>query len=249
MAAILDALRSRARQRELNAADLIAEAARAAASGATYDLGAVENALRDQCMTLNDFEAAVGRARQRALWLSQFDRLNTATNRAAKLQAAIDAEEERFAAQRLAAAEKVRGLQAELDVQRAACDAGTEARAQLLNPASVPGTIGERYREAVAARDSARAIVSRHSSELRDMTERLDVEQSFLNKGREEEKRTIYGNGQAASHHADQSEREARCDSIRRRIGEIDKSLATAQRDLTAAEAAVKKLEIEVLAV
>lgn len=247
MPALLDVLRSRARQRELNALDLIVEAARAAASGATYDLAAVEKALQTQGMTLNDFEAAVGKARQRALWLSQFDRLNAATGRVAKLKTAIDAEEERFTQQRLAAAEKVKNLQAELDVYQAACDAGIEARAQLLNPANVPGTVGDRYREAIAARDSMRAIVSKHTAELRDVAASLDVEESYVNKSHKEEKRTIYGNGAAVDHAADQADRESRCNNIRRRIGEIEKAIATAQRDLAAAESAVKKLEGEAL--
>jgi hypothetical protein len=180
MPAILETLIGRARQRELNAVDLIADAARAAAAEKTYDVGALEAALREAGQTITDFEKAVDTARQRAVWLKQFDGLATATNRTAKLEAAIRAEEDKFDEMRQAMIARCDKVRAELAVVTANREAGERAKHELLNPPSVPGTIGVKWREAVAAREQAEQAVEATQSELREASERVRSEERWI---------------------------------------------------------------------
>jgi hypothetical protein len=180
MPAILDTLIGRARQRELNAVDLIADAARAAAAEKTYDVGALEAALREAGQTITDFEKAVETARQRAVWLKQFDGLATATNRTAKLQSAIDSEEAKFEEMRQAMIGRCNKVRAELVVVTANREAGERAKHELLNPAIVPGTIGVKWREAVAAREQAEAAVEDAMREMREVNQRIKSEEGWI---------------------------------------------------------------------
>lgn len=171
MAAILDALRGRLRQREATSIDTLAAAARAAARGESYDVTQIEAALIDTRQTATDFEAAVAIARQRQTWLKQFEQLATATTRAEKLEAAIQVEEEKLAEIRRAAIVRCDALRAELATHGARRDQGRDARESLLRPAGVPGTIGEQWRAAVEARDTAevqRETTKRLLRETRD---------------------------------------------------------------------------------
>lgn len=180
MPAILDTLIGRARQRDMNAADLVADAARAAAAEKTYDVGALEAALRETGMTITDFEKAVDRARQRALWLRQFDGLAAATNKAAKLEAAIRAEEDKFQEMHAAMIARCDKVRAELAVVVANRDAGQRAKEELLNPSSVPGSIGGKWRDAVAAREQAEQVVEASQIELRQANERVRSERGWI---------------------------------------------------------------------
>ena len=103
MALLIDALRGRLRQREATSIDTVAAAARAAARGESYDVAAIEAALVETRQTATDFEAAVDVARQRQTWLKQFEQLAAAASKADKLEAAIQAEEEKLAEARRAA--------------------------------------------------------------------------------------------------------------------------------------------------
>lgn len=180
MPAILDTLMGRARQRELNAVDLIAAAARAAAADKTYDVGALEAALREAGQTISDFESAVDKARQRAIWLRQFDGLATAANRAAKLEAAIKADEDKLDDMRQAMIARCDKIRSELAVVSANREAGERAKQELLNPGNVPGIIGAKWRDAVAARDQAEQAVEAAQRELREASDRVRSEQRWI---------------------------------------------------------------------
>jgi chromosome segregation ATPase len=143
-------------------------------------VGALEAALREAGQTITDFEKAVDTARQRAVWLKQFDGLATATNRTAKLQSAIEAEEAKFDEMRQAMIARCDKVRAELAVVTANREAGERAKHELLNPASVPGTIGVKWREAVAAREQAEQAVEATQSELREASERVRSEERWI---------------------------------------------------------------------
>jgi hypothetical protein len=106
MVALLDALRGRVKQREGNALDTIAAAARAAARGETYDVGAIEKALAETRQTPGDFERAVELARKRLAWLADFEKLASATTKVTKLESTAEAEKAKFEAARRAFMER-----------------------------------------------------------------------------------------------------------------------------------------------
>jgi hypothetical protein len=247
MPALLDVLRGRVRERELHAVDHVAEAARAAAAGKTYDVAALESALDAQKMTIADFEKAVETARRRALWLSQVDGLAAASSRGRKLEATIRAEQEKFEEYRLSIMNKLAKVREELDLVNKNRNAGETARAELLNPDAVPGTVGIRYREAVASRDSARESVSNSTRALADVRRRLDVQQGLVQEILDNAKKEILSPHLAAERQEKLDQRQEAIATLKRRASDAEKALAAAEKDLAAAEAAVKAMEIEVL--
>ena len=180
MPGLLDALRGRMKQREFNAIDTVAAAARAAARGEHYDVGAIEAALVEARLSMEDFEKAVETAGKRSAWLRDFEKLATMNNKVTKGEAAIAAEREKFEAARRAFTERVEALDADLSTARTARDAGKSARDQLLDPRLVPGTIGEKYRQAVADADAAEAAVGDVQRQLREISQRIKSEQEWI---------------------------------------------------------------------
>jgi hypothetical protein len=180
MVAILDALRGRVKQREGNALDTIAAAARAAARGETYDVGAIEKALVETRHTTADFERAVELARKRLAWLADFEKLASATTKVAKLESTAEAEKAKFEAARRAFMEKADAIDADLRTARIVRDKGAQARSQLLDPRDVPGVIGEKYREAVAEKEAADVILGDATRALREIVERVKSEEGWI---------------------------------------------------------------------
>jgi hypothetical protein len=62
--------------------------------------------------------------------------------------------------------QKAEALDAERAAAQTARDAGKNARDQLLDPRLVPGTIGEKYRQAVAEADAADEAVAEVERQL-----------------------------------------------------------------------------------
>lgn len=180
MPALLDVLRGRMKERELQAVDVIAEAARAAASGETYDIGAIEKALTLTGQTMDDFEAAVEIARKRAAWLIAFDKLNAATSKVSKLEAAAEAEKAKFEAARRAFMEKAENLDADLATARLIRDKGRDARDRLLDPQEVPGSIGEKFRKAKAEAMVADEALEAVQRQMREIMDRVKSEEQWI---------------------------------------------------------------------
>jgi len=59
-------------------------------------------------------------------------------------------------------------------------DAGKNARDQLLDPRLVPGTIGEKYRQAVAEADAADEAVAEVERQLREFDRRIKSEEEWI---------------------------------------------------------------------
>jgi len=177
---LIDTLLSRSRQRELAAVDVVAQAARAAATGKSYDVGAIEKALADTGQTPADFERAVDLARRRLAWLTDFERLAAANAKASKLEAAAAAEQTKFEAARRAFMERADAIDADLRTIRTVQDKGNQARGNLLDPRDVPGSVGERYREAFAESEAANGTVATAQRELRAAMERVKSETDWI---------------------------------------------------------------------
>lgn len=180
MPALLDALRGRMKQRESNALDTITAGARAAARGESYDVAAIERALTELGKTTGDFEAAVEVARKRVAWLADFDKLAAATTRVSKLEASAAAEQAKFEAARRSFMEKAEALDADLATARKSRERGRDARSNLLDPRGVPGTIGDKYRAAVAEAEAAEATLGTAQRALREILARVKSEREWI---------------------------------------------------------------------
>lgn len=180
MPAILEALRGRMIQREANAIDTVVAGARAAVRGESFDVGSLEKALADTGKTMADFEEIVDQARQRRAWLADFDKLASVTSKVKKLEAAAAAEREKFEAAHAAFIERSNAIDSELAIYRTAKEKGEVARSGLLDPRAVPGTVGEKYREALAESDAAASAVERARREIREQSERVKSEEGWI---------------------------------------------------------------------
>lgn len=255
MAAILDALRGRLRQRESNAIDAIAAGARAAARGESYDVTAIEAALVETRQSAADFEAAVEVARQRQTWLKQFEQLAAATSKADKLEAAIQAEEDKLAEARRAAIARCDAMRAELAIHATRRAQGRDARESLLRPESVPGTIGDQWRAAVAARDAAEIQRSDTQRQLNEARAKFKSEERWIEQIIGEVDKTIKPNildrvaGQKLfGEQANRVEQHTLAlKRAQRRIEEAEAQLAADDKSLTMAQKAVDDLAPQVV--
>jgi hypothetical protein len=255
MAAILDALRGRMRQREATSVDTIAAAARAAARGESYDVTQIEAALVETRQTAADFEAAVDVARQRRTWLMQLEQLAAAASKSDKLEAAISAEEERLAEARRAAIGRCDAMRAELAIHASRRDQGKDAREALLRPAGVPGTIGDQWRSAIAARDAAEVQRSETQRQLNESRAKVKSEERWIEQIVGEVDKTIKPNildritGQKL--YGDQANRVEQhtlaLKRAQRRIEEAVAQLADDDKALTKAQKAVDDLAAQVV--
>jgi hypothetical protein len=252
MPALLDVLRGRMRQREQTAVDTIAAAARAAARGDNYDVGAIETALVEARLSMADFEDAVALAGKRSTWLRDFDKLANATNKLTKAEAAIAAEQAKFEEARRAFMDRAEALDAEAAAARTMKTAGEAARGNLLDPKNVPGTIGERYREAVAAAEAADVAVEDVRRQLREITARIKSEQGWIEQltGEPEKNLASYVpliRQSTAGESSKVQDHRAALARAERRKAETDAQLVEAEKVAAKAKKAVDALVPEVL--
>lgn len=234
MQTILEALRGRMHQRQANAADTISAGARAAARGERHDVAAIEKALLEVGITMADFEEQVERAGQRAAWLSDFDRLTSASAKKKKLEATSEAEQAKFEATRAAFFERASAIDEELRAVAALCEKGNEARQRLLDPREVPGTLGDKYRQATDEAHAAEVALEAARRAVREQVERIKSEQGWLEQ--------LLGEGSKEIHPSRISLRD-KSPQESPRIEEHRKALARAVRWLAEAEAQLREVE------
>jgi chromosome segregation ATPase len=251
MPTILEALRGRIQQRQLNALDTVAAGAKAAARGERYDVPAIEKALLEAGMTMADFEAAVDQAGERAAWLADFEQLANASTKAKKLEASLETEQAKFEAFRTAYFEKAQALEAELRRVQTIRDKARQAHDRLLDPRGVPGTVGERYRKAAAEAHAADCQLEDAHRAVREQKEKIKSEQGWLEQLLGEQEQAIRPLPLVARKPAEESPRveQHRLALARaeRRKAEAEKVLAEAEKRATLAHKAVDALVAEVL--
>lgn len=177
---ILDAVRERERAAVQSALDAVATAARAVAAGKAADPDAIAALLAAADLTSNDFEAAVALAKTRAEWLASLDRIPGAKSKANKAQSALAIEQQKFIEARDAYAEKGGALEDELNAAQEVIREGDRARDQLLDPRNVPGGLGERWRDTVAAARAAEEAVGNAERRLRELDDQIKTAAGWI---------------------------------------------------------------------
>jgi hypothetical protein len=240
------------KQRELNAIDTVAAAARAAARGEGYDVGSIESALIEARLSMDDFEKAVETARKRSAWLRDFEKLAIATNKLTKAEAAVAAEQAKFEDVRKAFMNKIEALDADRAEAQMARDAGESAKGQLLDPRFVPGTIGDQYRQAVAEAEVADEAVAVIRRQLREFDQRIKSEEEWLVQLVGEQPKqlspltALLQTAPAAESFKAQDHRNA-LNRARRRKAEAEDQLVEAEKAAAKAKKAVEALVPDVL--
>ena len=176
---VLDLLRTRQTGRRMDAADVLADAAAAAAAGKTVDHGAVETALRETGQTLDQFEQLVRCATRREAWRKDAAKLDDARRKLAKAEATAAKERQQFDQVRDAWVVRARQLDNEIAAARKQVERGDLARGQLLDPDNALGGAGERLKAAQVARDEAAAAESEARKAVQIEQDHMDRHQRF----------------------------------------------------------------------
>jgi hypothetical protein len=202
---------------------------------------------------MDDFEKAVALAGKRAAWQRDFDKLAAASSKLAKLETAIAQEEAKFEEIRKAFLQRVETLDADRATARTARDAGQAAKDNLLDPRNVPGgTVGVKYREAVAAAEAADVAVQDAERELREIVRRIKSEEEWIVQlvGQPEKDLVNYlplKPRESSRESPKLEEHRLALARHQRRKGEAETKLADAQKAAAAARKAVEALVPEVL--
>lgn len=253
MASFLDVLRGRMAQRQSNAFDTLASAARAVAEGSNADSGAVESALVETRQTVAEFEALVETARKRVEWRKHFEQLASASTKAHKLEAKVASEEQHRAEVMRVSNEKLEAYRDELRVVLTAKQKGEEAKARLIEPKAVPGSLGEIYRQAVEEHLRAEVEAERFRRERREASDRIKSEEGWLEqlKGSVSDKPTLlsgstqWGSGETSGRVL---EHELALKRWQRRAKKAEEALKQADATLAAAARVVEQLLPKVVA-
>jgi len=143
MSTFLDALRGRMQQRRINSAEVLAAAARDAAADKSIDVGAVEAALVQTGTTMADFEATVEKAKRRAEWRAEAEKLAVTSGKVSKLEARVTTEVEKKIEMVRAANERIEAAEQELATARRARDRAAAARDKLTQLDNLPSPVAE----------------------------------------------------------------------------------------------------------
>ena len=189
---VLDLLRGRKVERHTNNADAIAAAARKTAANESVDHLALEHAMVEEGLSVEDFATLVGQAERRQSWRAAMDKLPAATARAAKANATIEKERAAFEAVRDAWFQRANELDAELSAAETIVRAGNDAREQLSTPANVPGVVGERLAEAAADQQEAVERVAGVERARREWHENLSRNNGFAERHNDSERGKDY---------------------------------------------------------
>jgi hypothetical protein len=223
---VLDLLRGRQAERHTNNADAIAAAARKTAAGETVDHLALEHAMVEEGLSVEDFAALVGQAERRQSWRAAMDKLPAATARVAKTNATIERERVAFEAVRDAWFQRANELDAELAAAEPLVRAGNEAREKLSNPANVPGVVGERLAEALADQAEAVERVAGVGRQQREWGENLSRNNGFAERHNDSERGKDYARLGAQA--------ERRLAELAAELADANTALAAAQKNLDA---------------
>lgn len=165
----LDILRQRSQQRADHALDTLAEAAKKQAAGEEIDVVAVDAALAELKLGVDDFATLVETAARRRSALGDLEKLASARGRRDKAQATLTAEAGKLEEAIAAYQKRAAGLAETINAATLVVDAAEAARRLLLKADEVPGVPGRKYREAIERHAAASARVAAAENDLREI--------------------------------------------------------------------------------
>lgn len=204
---LLEILRTRAGQRNQTALESLQAAANRAAADETVDHTAVEKALDELRMTVDDFDAMCSLARNRRQWKAAMDRGAAAEKKLAALGETVERERGQFEKIRAAWMARATELDAEIDVARRTAGAARDAREQLVRPENLAEPWRTRVADALAALQEAENSIGPLEREMREQRERLKSHTEAAEHHKNMNTMGHFGDWQDYERHAKRAER------------------------------------------
>ena len=253
MIAILDRLAGRQQQRTGNALDALAAAARDTVTGKPVDVASIDAALHELHKPIEFFKELCGVAERRQTAGHDLEKLGVATSKARKVAEAIEAETRRYEEARKSHLSRLAALETEKASLDRTIRQANEARATLLRPDNVLGSVRRQYEEALAERDTATSEAERVRRELRQQKSKIEEADRWIASIRQNYKRELRPtllNGQSAASAKEAREvepHELAKKRAQRRVAEIEPELREVSDRLDRAERAVVGIELAIL--
>lgn len=253
MIAILDRLAGRRQQRTGNAHDTLAAAARDAAAGKAVDVVSIDAALHELHQPVEFFSQLCDVAERRQTAGLALEKLGVATGKARKAAEAIESETRRYEESRKAYLSRLAALETEKANLDRTIEEANRARATLLQPENVLGSVRREYEAALAERDTATSEADRLRREVKQQRDRIAEADRWIKSirhahGHEIKVSLPVGQPTASAKEAREVEpHELAKGRARRRIEEIEPELREAEDRLDRAERAVVAIELAIL--
>lgn len=254
---LLEKVSGRLRQREGSALDQLAAAAAAHAAGAAVDIGAVEAALVDARLEIDDFGKMCEQAVTRAAKVAEFTALAAAQTRLDRVQGEIAAADAKLEEARAAHARQYEGLfdrrlAAERDVA-----SGKAARDWLIDPQNVQGAIRAEYEAAIDRVQLAESERGRIERLIRETKEGIRSEAGWVRQLAGDQARDLSATDphtmRAAALNLTQTVRDKIADHERRqkkfeaKLVDLEAELVAAGKEVASATAEVDRIRSKIL--
>lgn len=254
MTAILELLTRQRKQRVGTAADVLAAAARDHAAGKAVDVAAVERALHELSMPPEHFDELCRIATIRRDAGAALEKLGTALTKQRRIAEAIESEQSKHEETRKAYLARMESMEAERAVIDAVVAKANQARATLLVPSNVLGSVRQEYEDGLAERDRLTATVERLTREIQQYRNRVKDADRWIESVSRSVDREITPAGlmsktkqlpPAVTKQLEPHELDKR--RALRRIEETEPQLREAEENLDRAERAVVAIELAIL--
>lgn len=253
----LDALRQRSQSRSDQQLDVLAKAARDQASGQEVNVQAVDAALYDLKLDVDDFGRMVETATRRREAISSLEKLSVARGKRDKAQSALDREKVAISEAIQAYEQRAAALVEAIQAAQAVVDAAEAGRRVLLAPADVPGAAGRRYREAIDRVATATKEHDATQERHRDTAGRMKHHAGWIEKLAKVEPEEVDPTSWVATHGRAEWQRDGHDGQLEqhhrdwrrasRELAEIETTLKAAEEELEAAKRSLAAAEIEAL--
>jgi hypothetical protein len=251
------ALRQRSQSRSDQSLDVLAKAARDQAAGLEVDVQAVDSALHELTLNVDDFARMVDAATRRRSALADLEKLSVARGKRDKAQAALDAEKKRISEIVEAYEERAASLVQSIAAAQALVAAADDGRRVLLLADEVPGVAGRVYREAIARAATATKEHDAISHRHRETNDRVSLHAGWIKKLASVEAESLVPSSWVAKsgqpewqrdgHDGQLEEHHKQWRRASREIAEIETALAAAKEELDAAKRSLAAAELDAL--
>jgi hypothetical protein len=251
------ALRQRSQSRSDQALDVLAKAARDQAAGLEVDVQAVDSALHELKLNVDDFARMVEAATRRRSALADLEKLAVARGKRDKAQTQLDQEKVRISEAIEAYEQRAAAIAGTLQAAQAVVDAAEAARRVLLVPDDVPGVVGRVYREAIERAATATKEHDSISQRHRETNGRVSLHAGWIKKLSSVEAESLVPSSWVApqgqpewqrdGHDGQLEEHHKQWRRASRELADIETELAAAKEEVDAAKRALAAAELDAL--
>lgn len=253
--AVLDRLSGRLKQRTKSAREIVEQAARKIAAGESVDEAALESAIVEAGLAVDDLGRLAEFYSRRAEKRKLLDALGGARKRLAAVDAKISAENAKHAEIVDAYKKRWLALREEADAATREVDAGRAARDWLLELANCPPSLQDDYRRLLDDEQAATVAVGDAQRLARQIREDIESQKRWIESldgasSREIEAPTVavnYRNPVIRQNDEKIEDRRQRLKRLEGRLVDADAAVAAAEKQLAAATLALSNMRDQIL--